>query len=217
MKQNITYEEIKKNLILWREGKNEDALIWLVKNNSKLIYFISRKYKGKGLSFDELNSAGLEGLIKAVTRFNYNYKSVNLCSFKSYIYKSIENQIITDIKNNSKHNDVVSINESIKSLYDDEEYTLEELIPSDDLDAMSQMICKMEDEYVKNALCLLSPKERNIICLRYGLEGNEILTLNEIGKLYNCSGQAISAQEQKALKKMKTAGNSTVIHELISK
>lgn len=217
MEEKVTYDEIKKNLILWNEHKDENALIWLVKSNTKLIYYVANRYKGRGLFFEELTSAGLEGLIKALSRFNYNYESVNLCSFKSYIYKSIENQIITDIKNNGKHSEVLSINERIKSLYDDEEYTLEETIPSDDLDAMDQMICKMEEEYVRNALCLLSPKERNIICLRYGLEENEILSLSEIGKLYNCSRQAVYVQEQKALKKMKTASNSSVIHELISK
>lgn len=212
---NITYEEIKKKLILWKEQKDEEAFIWLVKNNIFLVYYIAQRYLGKGLSFDELKSAGLEGLVKAICRFNYSYKSVDLKSFKSYMSKCIENQIITDIKNNSRHNNEISISEPIKSSKDDELFLLEEVLQSSEKDPMDQVICKMEDSFVENALTLLSPKERKIICLRYGLEENEILTLNEIGKMYNCSRQAISSQEQKALKKMKKAPNASIMQDII--
>lgn len=212
----ISYDEIKKNLILWKERKDEQAIIWLITTNSKLIYCIAKKYIGKGLSFEELKSAGLEGLVKAICRFNYNYEESDLNSFRSYISKCIENQMITDLKNNSKHSNEVSIDVPIKSSKDDVSYVLEEVLQSNDKDVVEEIVCKMEDEFVQNALRLLSPKERRIICLRYGLEENEILTLNEIGRIYNCSRQAISVQEQKALKKMKRAPNANIIHELIS-
>lgn len=212
---NITYEEIKKKLILWKEQKDEEAFIWLVKKNIYLVYYIAQKYVRKGLSFDELKSAGLEGLVKAICRFNYNYKNVNLKSFKSYMSKCIENQIITDIKNNSRHSNEISISEPIKSSKDDELFILEEVLESPEKDPMDQVIYKIEDSFVENALALLSPKERKIICLRYGLKENEILTLNEIGKMYNCSRQAISSQEQKALKKMKKAPNASIMQDII--
>lgn len=212
---NMTYEEIKKKLVLWKEQKDEEAFIWIVNNNIYLVYYIVQRYLGKGLSFDELKSAGTEGLVKAICRFNYSYKNVDLNSFKSHMSKCIENQIITDIKNNSRHSNEVSISEPIKTSKDDEPFLLEEVLQSPEKDPMDQVICKMEDNFVENALALLSPKERKIICLRYGLKENEILTLNEIGKMYNCSRQAISSQEQKALKKMKKAPNARIMQDII--
>ena len=56
---------------------------------------------------------------------------------------------------------------------------------------------------IRHLLTYLTEKERRVIILRYGLDGSEERTLEEVGEFLGCTRQAVYQQEQKALQKMR--------------
>lgn len=74
MARRLSLEETKKCLIAWREFNDKDALTLLFMCNSGLVGFIAKKYLSSGLTFDELVSAGNEGLLNAINKFDYKQR-----------------------------------------------------------------------------------------------------------------------------------------------
>ncbi|MCA9944849.1 MAG: sigma-70 family RNA polymerase sigma factor [Ardenticatenaceae bacterium] len=62
---------------------------------------------------------------------------------------------------------------------------------------------KMLHERLDRLLDRLTPREAHVLCLRYGLRGNEAHTLKEVGKLFNLSRERIRQIEKAALKKLR--------------
>lgn len=60
MIRKLSLEETKKCLRAWREFSDKEALEVLMVCNGGLVVFFVKKYLGKGLTFDELKSAGDE-------------------------------------------------------------------------------------------------------------------------------------------------------------
>lgn len=89
MAKRLTLEQTKKLLIAWRELKDKEAFHLLAISNSGLVGSIAKKYIGKGLTFEELNSAGNEGLIRAINKFDYENRAME--GFSTYIGTAIEN------------------------------------------------------------------------------------------------------------------------------
>jgi RNA polymerase primary sigma factor len=58
-------------------------------------------------------------------------------------------------------------------------------------------------EQLKKAVQSLSPKERQVISLRYGLENGTMYTLEEIGKIFGITRERVRQIEIKALEKLK--------------
>ena len=111
MFNELPLEQIELYLKNWRENKDEKSLETLIIYNSGLVIFYVKKYLGRGLTFDELKSAGNEGLLRAITKFNY--KEFPIKSFTSYVSSTIENQIRVKLKQYNKHKHVLN-NQFIK-------------------------------------------------------------------------------------------------------
>lgn len=97
MIRKLSLEETKKCLRAWREFSDKEALEVLMVCNGGLVVFFVKKYLGKGLTFDELKSAGDEGLLRAINKFDYKEREIE--KFSSYISVAIENQIRIELKN----------------------------------------------------------------------------------------------------------------------
>ena len=98
--------------------------------------------------------------------------------------------------------DVVSINAIIG---DEKEKELENFIVSSDESPEDIATKENMQQDVKNLLisCNLKPRERDILILRYGLDGKEPMTLVEIGKIYNLTRERVRQIESNALKKIR--------------
>lgn len=213
MIRKLSLEETKKCLRAWREFSDKEALEVLMVCNGGLVVFFVKKYLGKGLTFDELKSAGDEGLLRAINKFDYKEREIE--KFSSYISVAIENQIRIELKKYNKHSHVLSFDQPIGQNKDGDEMTIEELIGTDANQLIEDVISEMKIDIVREALQCLTSRERQIILLRYGLDDTHKKTQDEIAEIFGCSKSLIAKQEKKALIKMRHPRNTKKLKDFI--
>lgn len=211
--RKLTMDEIKQCLRAWREIKDKNALTLLIASNEGLVRVIARKYLGKGLNFDELFSAGNEGLIRAINKFNYSECAIE--GFSSYISTAIENQMKMELRKYKKHSHVLSFDQPIGQNKDGDEMKIEDLVGTDAEQLIDDVISEMKIDIVREALQCLTSREQQIILLRYGLDEAHKKTQEEVAKIFGCSITLISKQEQKALVKMRHPRNTRKLKDFI--
>lgn len=213
MTRRLTIEEIKKCLKAWKELNDQQALELLVLSHQGLVIFFVKRYLNKGLTFEELKSAGNEGLLRAINKFDYNNSSIE--SFGTYISVAIENDIKLELKKYNKHSQVLSFEQPIGQNKDGTEMRIEDLIGTEADELVDEIIKGIKNNIVREALESLTSREKQIIILRYGLDDNNEKTLQEIAEIMNCSSKTIAYQEQKALRKMKYPRNKIKLDDFI--
>ncbi len=213
MTRRLSLDETKNCLRAWRELADEEALEVLTICNGGLVGFFAKKYLGKGLTFEELQSAGNEGLINAINKFDYNERAIE--GFSSYISVAIENQIRIELKKYNKHSHVLSFDQPIGQNKDGDELKIEDLIGTDAEQLIEDVISEMKIDIVREALQCLTSRERQIILLRYGLDDTHKKTQDEIAEIFGCSKSLIAKQEKKALIKMRHPRNTKKLKDFI--
>lgn len=210
MNRRLTLDETKNYLRAWREFADEKALEFLIICNGGLVNFFAKKYLGKGLTFEELQSAGNEGLFNAINKFNYNERAIE--GFSSYISTAIENSMLLELRKYNKHRHVLSFYQPIGQNKDGDEMRIEDLIGTDaeqlSDDVIESIISDMKIKSVREALQCLTSREKQIILLRYGLDEAHKKTLDEVAEIFKCSQTTIAKQEKKALIKMRHPRNT---------
>ncbi len=205
MERYLSLEETEACLKAWQECKDEDAFNLLFSSNGGRIQFMAKKYKGRGLSYDELISAGNLGLFNAVSHFDYVNGDVK--SFSIYLYTAIKNTILQELRNHKKTENILSLDQPYK--YDEEgnEMKVEDSIGTEKDEYVEMALARIQTESIQaiwmQMLTCLTPKEREIMQLRYGIEKNTYRTQVEVSKLLGCTRQAVSSLEQRALVKIR--------------
>lgn len=182
----------------------------IIEHNLRLVSHIIKKYYSSYDYPDELLSIGSMGLIKAVDSFKYEMGT----RFATYGAKCVQNEILMFFRAQKKRGCEVSINDTIDVDKDGNPLTyldiisVEESIESDlDMKAHLEKIKKLVDT-------VLLPREKQIIILRYGLNGYQPRTQREVSKYLGISRSYVSRIEKKALEKMKDAfGTQTPIFD----
>lgn len=213
MTRLLTLEETEKYLKLYREFADEDALTLLVTCNSGLVHFFAKRYLGKGLTYDELVSAGNEGLIKAINKFDYEERDIQ--GFSTYISVAIENAMKYELRKYHKHSHVLSFEQPLGQNKDGDELTIEDIVGTDAEELMEDVISEMKIDIVREALKSLTSREQQIIFLRYGLDDVHKKTQEEVAQMLRCSQTFIAKQEQKALIKMRHPRNTRKLKDFI--
>ena len=213
MARLLTLEETEKHLKLYREFADEDALTLLVTCNSGLVRFFAKRYLGKGLTYDELVSAGNEGLIKAINKFDYEERDIQ--GFSTYISVAIENAMKYELRKYHKHSHVLSFEQPLGQNKDGDELTIEDIVGTDAEELMEDVISEMKIDIVREALKSLTSREQQIIFLRYGLDDVHRKTQEEVAQMLGCSQTSIAKQEQKALIKMRHPRNTRKLKDFI--
>lgn len=213
MARRLNLEETKKYLIAWRELGDKEALTLLTVCNKPLVSFFAKKYLGKGLTFDELLSAGDEGLLRAINKFNY--LEVSIKAFSQYISVAIENTIKREFQRYSKHSHVLSLDQPLGHSKDGDELTIEDIVGTDADELLENVILDMKIDIVRDALQSLTSRERKIILLRYGLDEAHRKTLEEVAQIFGCSRTTIENQENKALVKMRHPRNTRKLKDFL--
>lgn len=196
----LTAAEEKKYLEQMAAGDHH-ARQKLIEHNLRLVAHIAKKYYADENDRDDLVSIGTVGLIKAVDSFDPT-KGIRLSSYAS---RCIENEILMFFRSAKKTAQDVSLNDSIDTDKDGNTLTLLDTIATDDHileDIDLRMKVRQLYEAVKTRL---SPREREIILLRYGLTGQRPLVQREIAKKLNISRSYVSRLEKKALQKLRKA------------
>jgi len=173
-------------------AKNE-----LIEHNLRLVAHIVKKYYNSGADQDDMISIGTIGLIKAVSTFNSD-KGIRLAT---YAARCIENEILMYFRNMKKTSQDVFISDPIDTDKDGNALTLIDVIADDIAEEIDTKI-KLEKLRVILSGCL-EEREKQIIEMRYGINGREELTQREIAKKLNISRSYVSRIEKSALEKLR--------------
>ncbi|MGM9875054.1 MAG: RNA polymerase sporulation sigma factor SigK [Bacilli bacterium] len=184
---------IKKHL----EGDKE-ARGKLIIHNLRLVAHIVKKYETKGTSADDLISIGTIGLIKGIDSYSPN-KGVKLTT---YAAKCAENEILMFFRSNKKYSNNISLNDVITHDKDGGDITLIDVLEehTESLDKITEY--KDNIMNLSKYLNVLSPRELEIIKMRYGLLNTNQKTQKEIAKKLHISRSYVSRIEKRALIKM---------------
>lgn len=178
---------------------DEEARGKLIEHNLRLVAHIIKKYYGVSDDQDDLVSIGTIGLIKAINTFQPD-KSIKLSSYAS---RCIENEILMHFRSAKKTAQDVSLNETIDTDKDGNQLTLLDILSVDDdiLDNLDKKLNMSKlGQYIKEEL---TDRERAVIVMRYGLDGNKPVTQKNIAAMMNISRSYVSRIETKALKKLR--------------
>ena len=140
------------------------------------------------------------GLIKAVS--NLNTKKATRLS--TYAARCIDNELLMLLRSRKKRAKDVSIYDPIGTDREGNEIHLLDIIECPPVDVVAS--CTLQENIRKLSRCLrtaLTPKEFQVILLRYGLDGEKELTQREIAKRLNISRSYVSRIEKNALTKLR--------------
>ena len=177
---------------------SEEARNQLIERNLRLVVYTAQKFNNTGTNVEDLISIGTIGLIKAVGSFD-NSKNIKLATFAS---RCIENEILMHLRKTTKLKKEVSLDEPLNTDTEGNELCIADILSSDD-EITKNIDKEDESQNLKIALDELSDKEKQIMCMRYGLTGNSEMTQKEVADYFEISQSYISRIEKKILDKMK--------------
>ena len=178
---------------------DEDARNKLIEHNLRLVVFLAKKYENTGVDLEDLVSIGSIGLIKGIN----TYKRGKNIKLATYCSRCIDNEILMYLRKTKKTKTDISFEESLSFDSDGNELHLEDILGTED-----NIVTKpLEDEYDKKVLReeldKLDDRDKEIMQMRYGLNGKDELTQKEVAKRLNISQSYISRIEKKVIKKLK--------------
>ena len=179
----------------------EDARRMLIEHNLRLVVYLAKKFENTGICVEDLISIGTIGLIKGINTFNPE-KKIKLATYAS---RCIENEILMYLRRNNKIKLEVSIDEPLNVDWDGNELLLSDILGTDEDIIYRDMENEVEIRLLREALDRLSKRERQIICLRYGIgtkDGIE-MTQKEVADLLGISQTYISRLEKKIMIRLK--------------
>ena len=173
----------------------------LIERNLRLVAHIAKKYSSTNIDQEDLISIGSIGLIKGINSFNMD-KNFKLAT---YIAKCIENEILMYLRSNKKRVTDVYLNEPIGKDKDDNEITLQEVLENNERNVEDEVDLKLKIKQLYTKMKkILKDREKIIIELRFGLNGDRPKTQKEIAKMMNISRSYVSRIESKAISKLST-------------
>ena len=191
----LTEAQEKEYLEKYRMG-DDNAGDMLIEHNLRLVAHIVKKYYATGADPDDLVSIGTIGLIKAIRSFDPG-KGVRLSGYAS---RCIDNEILMYFRSIRKSARDISVNEEIDSDSDGNALTLMDVMAAEDT-IVDDLDIKLKTEklnrYIQESL---TPRERLIIRLRYGLGNERPLTQREVASLLKISRSYVSRLEKRALR-----------------
>ena len=198
-------------LLLRAADGDEDAQLELVNANLRLVVNIAQKYVGQGVAFSDLIQEGNIGLMKAVKKFSTKGST----TFIEYAEECIESAIVRGLRE-FEQTAQVSLDTPIdERTYNDndkfavegdfiEGLTLADFMEDDEtpnhFDRLNYLQMR---ELLREVMNTLTPHEKKVLSLRFGLEDGRARSLDEVAKIFKVGNNTIQAVEAKALRKLR--------------
>ena len=205
------------------ENFNPENRKKIIESNLKLVVALSREYYNipfESLTYMDIIEAGNIGLIKAVERFDYK-KGYKFSTFASYYIKS---QIIKEIYKNNRiirrpFNQERLISKKLKTIQT--VLSLDDSFPNS-IDGTEPLLYFIEDEenniydkinqieikeIIKDILNTLTPRQKEVLLLRFGFDDGNYKTLRKVGSILKISDEGVRKIEQKAFTKIRKNNN----------
>ena len=195
----LTSAEEKLYLKRCHEGDPEAKNI-LIERNLRLVAHIAKKYQNTGEEPEDLISIGTIGLIKAISTFDATRAS----RLSTYAARCIDNELLMMLRSKKKTAREVSLYEPIGTDKEGNEICLLDIIESPPVDIVEEYSVREDIRALMASLKeVLTPKEYQVICYRYGLFRMPEQTQREIAAQLHISRSYVSRIEKNALKKLK--------------
>ena len=191
-------EEEKAALAALEQG-DEQARQLLVEHNLRLVVYIARRFENVSTGLEDLISIGTIGLIKAIGTYRLD-KNIRLATYAS---RCIENEILMHIRKISGMKAEISLDEPINLDCAGNELLLSDILGTDG----DEIARPLEDDVdlcvLRQALRELPGREREIVLMRFGLEGRKELTQKEVAEKMGISQSYISRLEKRIMTKLR--------------
>ena len=171
----------------------------LIEHNLRLVVFLAKKYENVKVDLEDLVSIGTIGLIKAINTYSID-KNIKLATYAS---RCIDNEILMYLRKNKKVNCEISLDESLSYDAEGNELHLEDIIGTDSDLVTKNVEDKNDKKIILEEIDKLNKRDKEIMTLRYGLEGREEKTQKEVADILGISQSYISRIEKKVIKKLR--------------
>lgn len=171
----------------------------LIVHNLRLVVYIAKKFESKTAGVEDLISIGTIGLIKAVNTFVPS-KKIKLATYAS---RCIENEILMYLRKSSNRRQESSIDEPLNTDGDGNELLLSDVLGTDQNQVGAQLEQNAEKDMLLAAVARLSPRERQIMELRFGLCGQQEHTQKEVADMIGISQSYISRLEKRIIRHLR--------------
>lgn len=186
-------------LIARLDGGDEGVKSQLIERNLRLVVYIARRFENTGVGIEDLISIGTIGLIKAISTYRLD-KKIKLATYAS---RCIENEILMYIRKTANQKTEVSLDEPINMDCDGNELLLSDILGTDEDMIMRPLEEDVDICVLRQALRDLPDREREIVLMRFGLEGRRELTQKEVAQKMGISQSYISRLEKRIMLRLK--------------
>ena len=193
----LSPEEEKKIIKEFTAG-SLDARNILIEHNLRLVVYIARKFENAGVNVEDLISIGTIGLIKAVNTFNPE-KKIKLATYAS---RCIENEILMYLRRNNRIKNEVSFDEPLNIDWDGNELLLSDILGTENDEVYHHIEEEVNYSLLNYVMKKLSPREKVIMEMRFGLVNGEEMTQKEVADEIGISQSYISRLEKKIISRM---------------
>jgi len=171
----------------------------LIEHNLRLVVYIARRFENSPVGLEDLISIGTIGLIKAVETYNAD-KNIKLATYAS---RCIENEILMHLRKLSSQRTEVSFDEPLNTDWDGNELLLSDVLGTDGEEVSRPLEDDADRQALRRAVARLSPRERDIITLRFGLGAPREYTQKEVADRMGISQSYISRLEKRILLRLR--------------
>ena len=192
-------EEARLLTALEGEDSRPEARSRLIEHNLRLVVYIARRFENTGVGIEDLISIGTIGLIKAVE----TYKPAKNIKLATYASRCIENEILMHLRKNANRRGEVSLDEPLNTDWDGNELLLSDVLGTDGDSIEKPIEDDVDRDLLFTAVSRLSPRERTIITMRFGLDGRKERTQKEVADLLGISQSYISRLEKRIIDRLK--------------
>ena len=181
------------------EAGNEGAKQRLIEHNLRLVVYIARRFENTGVNLEDLISIGTIGLIKAIGTYRRD-RNIRLATYAS---RCVENEILMHIRKISGQKTEVSLEEPINMDGEGNELLLSDILGTDEDVVFRGLEEDVDIQCLRLALAKLPEREKEIVNMRYGLEGRRELTQKEVAQRMGISQSYISRLEKRIMLRLR--------------
>ncbi len=171
----------------------------LIEHNLRLVVYIAKKFENSGVNIEDLISIGTIGLIKGVNTFKAD-KNIKLATYAS---RCIENEILMHLRKVNQQKTDISLDEPLNVDWDGNELLLSDVLGSDGLEINDNIEQEDEKRILYSCMEGLSGRERLIMDMRFGMDGEKEHTQKEVADILGISQSYISRLEKRIILKLK--------------
>ena len=171
----------------------------LITHNLRLVVYIAKKFETPSAGLEDMISLGTIGLIKAINTFEPS-KNIKLATYAS---RCIENEILMYLRKSSNRRQDASIDEPLNTDSDGNELLLMDVLTADEPQVGYRLEQNAERAARYRAVAGLSPRERRIMELRFGLGCESEHTQKEVADVLGISQSYISRLEKRILRRLR--------------